>query len=373
MKKYLALILVLALSLSLCACTITTEYGDIVKCLDDHDYYGAIMLIEQMANEHYGANNDDGGDNGEDEPQTDMEKHNQYDNLIRNLDSFTQPDAYVSIWVEETETSLQGNDAWAYLYDQFVAMGDFEDCAQIVENFTILEDVYTGHSSTVTDNMDNVSEGYNVTNYYYNADGTISKVTGPNYTQLSRMYDSSGTVNLEYADDGSVSKIKLTSGDDVNAIITPSYDADGKLISEVIKTNDGEVTTTLTYDAQNNLISRVRTEDNYFYRLDYTYNEKNQLVKETYTTGSESYSNCNWTAEYTYDANGNPAGKTVTDTSWGTAVNQYTYTCDDQGRVITETITYGKIVHEDGDEDLPNYASEVITHKYTDYYIYNAE
>jgi len=375
MKKFLAFTLAMVMALSLCACTFTTEYGDIVECLDNKDYQGAIVLIMQMAQEESGeGDTPDGITLDEAAQEAEREKKNKYDNLKRILEDFITNNYSPSIWDEENQVSLSGNDAWEYLYNGFVAMGDYEDCAQIVENFTILEDVYLGHSSVEVDNMENVSDETNSLRYYYNADGTISKVSGYTYNQLSRLYGNSGTVNIEYAADGNIAKVKLTSGDDVSAIITPTYDANGNIVSKLIKNNDGEFAVTRTYDEKGNLVSRVRTGSNdYFYRFDYTYDEKGVLVKETYTTGTEKHNSIILSTEYAYDASGKCTGKTVTDTDWGTAIDQYTYTYDNQGRLLTEEVVYGKHVFENSDDQLPDVASETITHKYGKYFVYNAE
>lgn len=368
MKKIFSLTLVLILSACLCACTVTTEYSDLVACLDAHDYEGAISLIQDMASKHYASTPED--------PlvqKAEQEKRQQYDRLISILENFSQPGAIISIWADDLEKTLQDNEAWEYLYRQFIAMGDYEDCAQIAANFTVLKNMYLGHTSVTVDNMGNTVQNARTVRYTYDADGRITTVKGNLHTKLNRMYGQSGTVHIEYAGNDTVSSITLTSGDAVTALITPTYNDGGKCISETILTNSGTATVSFAYDENGRLLSRTRTSGGSTCILAYTYNDRGLMIQETYSSGYGNQITLMETTDYTYNATGKLTGKTVTDTSWGTAIHQYTCVYNDAGDLIRETVTYGQTTFADDQLQPPTYTTEEITHIYQDFYIYNTQ
>ena len=119
MKKFVAFLLAAAMCLSLCACS-SGGYEDIIKCLDDKDYSGAIALIQKMAEEENDGQNIDGmddnfsGDNGGDADAEDPEKEALYNKCISFLNDWAE---HGDATFQVEEEVLSGHQAFLNMYD----------------------------------------------------------------------------------------------------------------------------------------------------------------------------------------------------------------------------------------------------------------
>ena len=405
MKKIVALILVLAMGLTLCACGgVDERYTALIECLDNHDYEGAyseVMGLRQQAI--------DNGDIVIVEPQEeDYELVNQYRNIVRFLQDYS-PSNYSSIWNRETDEYYSGNEGLAYAYSELSAMADVDqwldseyfdfeegfptDRAALLARFSMLADKQLSATRSTVDNMGNEnSDTY--TTWYYDAEGTL---TSANYEWSAAqqnwegLYTQSGTYNYTYNDAGVVTETRITNydGSDVYAIVTPSFDDKGNMISETIVDNNGERVFHYSYDSNGNLTKTEYKGDWESYGIIYNYDDAGKLIsKERHTYGTandEQYSRNIKTTAYTYDASGNLASATVTYTSIGyrwdsqgitfytssEKIDNVTYTTDAQGRVIQEDWQYGETTYKEGNPDKPDNTSATIEYSYGDYYIFN--
>lgn len=277
-----------------------------------------------------------------------------------------------SFWVEESEEWIYDNEGYTYVYQMFQSLGDYKDSADYLARFTIHPNMLTGVDVEYTDNLGNVDEGY-LSEYEYDANGNLIYATGSDIREkycISSSYVY-GDMYFEYDEAGVISQILIGySNTDLKARCTPTYDANGNMISLQIQTNSGETTATFTYDDQNRLIHAIGP---YTYSGDpqtitYTYDAAGQLVQKT-----RSWTDW-WVYEevttYTY-ANGvlKEAVTAYSQTdSWSgttTITSTFTYTCDEQGNPLTVSYTT--------DDPSYNYASQVRTYTYEDLYFYTSE
>ena len=68
----------------------------------------------------------------------------------------------------------EGTNALVYLYTEFEALGDYEDCAEILSRFTVLPDLLMSITNTKIDNLGNVAENCPYNDYYIDEFGRIS-------------------------------------------------------------------------------------------------------------------------------------------------------------------------------------------------------
>jgi len=283
------------------------------------------------------------------------------------------------------ETYYRPNEnALPYLYTQFMELAGYAEADAILDRFTIVEDVFLKTTYESTDNMGNVSSNNTDEVQEYNELGRVVYYSG--YTKLSRLYGSSYGAYYTYDDDGRVSGINLGYTDSVYVRITPTYDAHGNKISEHVVKNDSEFDIIYTYDDQNRLVGIRRPNtnftdpENYYYTWSYSYDDAGNLIQEVYTYMDNGYKRNEYIYEYTYDSAGIKAQETETynfySYSHNTVHETYTHTadcvCDDQGRVIQKSWTYGNTVYSDGREEKPSKASSVYTYTYGDVYFFDA-
>lgn len=271
------------------------------------------------------------------------------------------------IYVYETETWLNGNNALSYLYGLFAELGDYKDSAEILGRFTVLEDQYTKAVIYRTDNLGNTSE-YRLAAYTYNPNGTLASGYS---SELNRLYGVGSDRNLmfSYDGDGKISQIQYGN---ITAIITPAYDEAGRLATAVAQYNTKAYDYTYTYNEAGQLVSNNNFHEyGYNYTYDYTYDAEGRLVQlvQSYESG---YTYVN-TTDYSYDEKGCLVSETTVYSyiiTWNkkTEVSKtetITYTNDEQGRPVSaEVVTEG---------ENTQYAEQKILYTYEDVYFYNAE
>ena len=277
---------------------------------------------------------------------------------------------------EEDQKSYSGNAAWKRLYELFTALGDYKDSAEIAARFTVLEDMYTGADMVSVDNMGNESKSDGYEGYKYNALGQIvSAYSG----DTSRMYGC-GNYRLYFVYDeaGVITKIQRGTGNSVDAVITPAYDSQGRMVSAVYQSNNYTQELSYKYDDQGRLAENIVWNGSDRYQYLYTYDSQGKLVKTVcwYGWSSPNYKQYRYTTDYTYDAQGNLVKQVEVEESYSynswdkteTFYLQYTktwlYTNDAQGRPVSADYTY---LNSKGES---SYASRTITYNYEDLYFF---
>ncbi len=435
MKKLLALLLILAMSLSLCACGIMDlipnkyeDYENLIDLLENGNYEAAIREIEEMSREEDG---DDMLQSTEPEAVTHPEYPSgeeedllrEYYDIVSNLEAYLE---YGSISIWGGGQSYDGSEALAYCcnrlqelesIDSWLAQPDYflnrygealnQDRMDILSRFSILPDVKQHQTVTITDNMGNVRTG-NGDYWEYASNGdVILHEQASNIDRVSH-YSYSKPFTLVYNEQGQVVQKTYTEGysDSIVAIVTYTYDENGFMVNEHLKTNYGDWDYAYSYDDQGR-VSQIHWVESTWTdtppaTIDYIYDDAGRLVQEVKTQYSrwvfseddnpQYYANWKDVMTYVYDDAGVLVSGTYADQIWSyeggfysfeeyllhERVDQYTYTCDDQGRVIKTTIIPGDDVYVAGDKtgevyETPNYTEKIIETFYGDYYFYAAE
>lgn len=286
------------------------------------------------------------------------------DELLRDVENGYTPEIYVN------DEWVKGNAAWDHVYQMFVDLGDYMDSAEIAGNFTILEDTYTKSVITYTDNLGNTSSD-TWESLAYDAQGRLAKA----YTkELYRIYAAGSNwerLQFTYGEDGLVSQIQYGN---VTAIITPTYDAAGNMVSATAQYNTYAIEHTYTYDDAGRMLTH-EYESRYdgIQRYTYTYDASGKLTQMVWVDDyGDEYDYNTYTTDYAYDSNGNLISETRVRVYWsrwdGEVTREtrvITYTNDDQGRPVTAEITT--------DDSSSSYAKQEIAYTYEDVYFYNAE
>ena len=395
MKKRIVWLLAFAIALCLCACAQEQpgKYDHITSLLDKGDFDGAISAIQQMKP----ATQPTQGEEAQGPTTGQLEQLRLYNTIARALKSY---DSEGVINIYNGKENLSGSEALAYCYESLNAMEDIDqwladdkyvdpgtqlDRQKLIKGFDIEKDVVLKQSQTVTDNLGNVSTNSRQVMWHYNGDGTLERIEGAySLPEFERFDFSLGTVFYMYDIDGSVMKLQFGSSSYVAAVLTPTYDENGRVVSEYVQTNDRDYLYTYTYDAAGRVEKITwRHSNDQMASLVYTYNEAGQVTKTVQETvlDSNSLPVLTWTREYTYDGQGNLASAVYTETGWGHAdgkayvyqqrVDKAEFWCDDQGRVVKQTITPGVLTFHDGTESKPDYTSQVLEKTYGNYYHYN--
>ena len=288
-----------------------------------------------------------------------------------------------SFTIGETYYSSTGDNTLPYLYSQFAELAGYAEADAILERFTIVEDVFLKSSVVSTDNMGNTGNSSTNETQEYNELGQVVYYSG--YTKLNRLYGNSYGAYYTYDEAGVVSGINLGYTDTVYVRITPTYDANGNKISEHVVNNSGEFDVTYTYDDQNRLVEIRRPysssydPETYYYTWTFTYDANGNLTGETYAEIWNGRLDEDYVYTYAYDGAGNRIAETETRNYYnydGSVSSTYTHTadcvCDDQGRVIEKSWTYGSTVYSDGSESKPSNASSVYTYTYGDVYFFDS-
>lgn len=289
-----------------------------------------------------------------------------YPRLLRHLESYLngysfQPEGY--------ENYIQNHEAGAYLLQAFTDLGDYKDSAEIASRFTVLKDMFTRVNVLRADNLGNTREDY-TQSYTYDNQGRLIRSYGD--ADNSRYYGIDGTLQLFYGANDRVEKLQYG---DITAIITPTYDDAGRMVSARAQYNSYANVMTYTYDDQGRIaaIHRDRegdTNKHYVYDYVYTYGDDGKLLQivKTYYSGYD-YTDV---TSYVYDAKGYLVEESTkyTRVNWNgqeeyIKTETISYSNDANGRPLTATFTT--------DEKNYSYAKVEYTYVYQDLYYYNQE
>lgn len=274
-----------------------------------------------------------------------------------------------SYWVEELDDYLRDGELLAYAYDLLQQLDGYKESQAYLERFSIYPDMLMEITLQNVDNLGNESSSI-IAAYEYDADGRIY------CTDDEIMQEKYGIAEIDrydegyftYDDKGVVSLITVGSGNYVDAICTPSYDENGRLVSMHVALNSGEYTSTFTYDEAGRVStvtipSTNENEDPCVYT--YTYDEAGKLVKKVKTY--EDFYAYTVTGTYTYEGDrlialhedysrvyyGNPD-------EW---VKEYGYFYDEEGKLAGAD-------YATTEETYYSYASQKYVYEYQDLYFY---
>ena len=153
MKKTIALVLALVLCLSLAACGQQERYPEIADLLDAEDYEGAVTEIYKLYRE---KNPTEPIETTEPKPTVDRNVENKYRGIVNTANNWNDRVAnndryqwfsasYNEYMIDEngnstsTYISFSGGEAFAWVYNTALELGDFEKAAEIASRFTLLE------------------------------------------------------------------------------------------------------------------------------------------------------------------------------------------------------------------------------------------
>lgn len=392
MKKTIAFLLAFLLCLNLCACgsdtpakgdddedeneyeALVEKYEELLDYMEEGNYQAAMDYVEGRYTEQQAQ-----------VPDVPADAETIYENTLYALERYQSGSNY---YVEALEKSLDGNDLLAYIYDQFVQLGDYKDSEEYLARFTVLPDVQLSVDYVSTDNLGNQGSVATST-YRYDRDGN------PTY-YFYRMNDDHLTTQLTlgyrnhdmhcvYDEQGNLSQLEFgyfyTDSSTLYAVTTFTWE-DGKPVSSTTQIDTGGTyDTTYVFDEAGR-ISEITLDDSPYntYVTTFTYDENGNLTQKTsirYHSSGSLADRHTWT--YTLDDNSHPVRMTYSyeysydsglDAFYHTQEDIHEYTCDSQGRILTDTVTYGQIYYRNGDVTNPISVSTVYTYTYGDYYFF---
>ncbi len=185
-------------------------------------------------------------------------------------------------------------------------------------------DVNGNMTAAITVNAENA---YTMVFYGYDERGNLAKATKTigNNTSEERtyVYDERDTL------------VEARHGDRVRFL----YDGDGKLTQKISLNKDGKNIGTYTYDKNGKILSM--TSDASDATIVCEVDRKGRILTREYKNFTPSSKE-----EYTYDRKGNVIKAVVEQVSEETTRTEYTYTYNEQGDVLAETVLTGEEPHE---------------------------
>lgn len=307
--------------------------------------------------------------------------------------------------------SLQGQSALQYCYQQLIKLESIDSYltneawgkympqyerpalnrTELLSKFSIVENVPLRVECVeygVDEGHDTHYENYVV--WHYNPDGTVNHLHGgvvnlPEYWYLRLHFLTD--MKFEYNDEGIVNKIWIGELHDLNSSMDILYDEQGRLSGAT----DGEDSFFCSYDEKGHLTQVIYqvllSNDNGVlsygtHRMDltYTFDNNGRIIQQTEV--GESGDNLRTTNTLTFSYN--DAGQMIEmDRMWeqwvdsadsptpdSTMQNRYTFTYDEQGRLLTRTTYPGNRVDADGTVVYQGIKSKVETYIYGDQYIF---
>ncbi len=377
MKKLITLLLALVLCFVLCACGEDAEkldlydkYDKLIDYMEDEKYDKAVAWIIKKAEKK--ENNADDGPalTPDDDPRID-----EYDRLCRELENLdealTENWTYSYNYLPEGSDEyvwLEGSEAYLQLREELLAMDGYKDTEDLVERFTVLEDMLVKTTTSYTDALGNVNENFPTPNVY-GVDGRIVKGYAPE--EFLPQAGEWAIYNYEYDDSGRVVSLKELWDDAIESLLNITYNSDGTVAATEYKDSNGNFRND-TYVYEGGRLIQQLYSNNYDEQhiITYTYDEAGQLIK----TEDQEMNDSSWqyidTVAYTYDAKGNVASKRVSEFYFYDGelqsenyVHEWTYTYDG-GKLVTALDTHLGSFNElgeqtDSDLEFPK------THTYT--------
>ena len=407
MKKWIALALVCVVALSLCACggkidgktqeklDLYEKYQEYIQLFEQENYEELLKRITALYDGQ--QNGTEPPQEGGPEPEIPAESTGA-DGLTAGeqavLDAYAQIYAelqreHFSRWHdEEADLYYAGEVARTFWYEKYyrelqsldlsvidkylgteVLSGDVDwDYAKLLSRFTILEDVPLFQYITSKDRMGN--EKSDIYAWIYAETGLIRY---EEYMAFGRKFEmipsdpmnlfASNTEKADHiydADGRPVQRKHYNNSGDVAYLVDIFYDDAGNKIKETVRCNAGEADILYTYDDQNRLIKlsyqdSINIYNNYHeYVIDYTYDDSGNLLRSEKTDRYYGRIVAYEIDVYTYDGTGKlVSGIHTRQDLWNDAMDtqsedNYTFHCDDRGRILSAEVTYGDAVYVKG-------------------------
>jgi len=372
MKKLMVFLLALAMVFLLCACGSNpyAKYEKLFQMLENGNFDGAISVIEQM------KDNPDAGQSSGNKPSgtptdEEMKLIMQYNSICSFLQGGEENMGF-GVYVQEADRTVCGQEALRFCYETLNELEAVDKWIgtvhayqgglsrqELLAGFTMVKDVLLTIESTGKDQMGNTFKNEQGSWDYYE-NGLIRRREDNH--PIRHLYEG-GYYEWIYDENGRLLKKEYRSGDRLDSLMTYFYDAEGKITKEVFKSNSGETEYLYTYDEKGQL-AKIAWDD---YYIAYAYDDAGNLIQEKSNRGRTESMN------YTYDAQGKLVSAAYTSDGYGEwTEDQYEYTCDEEGRVLTCKITFGETKNDAGEViGKPEAVYVIHTYVYGNYYFYD--
>ena len=266
-----------------------------------------------------------------------------------------------SIYTLETDEYLDSEERLPYIYEKLTALGDYKQTQEFLDRFTIVPSVLTDVTQYNTDKLNNVSSSW-LNRYGYDETGTMVWARGKDIVEKYGVYDEYDTQYFTYDDKGNLVDVQIKWSNTIEAIGTPIYDGEGKMVGMQVQEQSDEYTSVFTYDAENRVIRLYIPEPGASYDMtfDYIYDDAGKLITKVKTFGYRG--DYSATSNYIYDGDAVVEIQQNWD-DYGTYTTTYTFTNDEQGRPLSAVITTD-------DPDVTYKAQEVV-YTYEDLYFFD--
>ena len=273
------------------------------------------------------------------------------------------------------------------------------DRQEVLDAFTIVEDVALYEFAMAYDHLDNLKEKAVCARYFYNEEGQLTTVKPgyyPNALQMVYPFEFVETLptmeksyqdwTYEYNDKGQQTVLKTLYPDGgVQSKVTATYNADGTLATLTEMTDKGE-TTTATVVCDGQLVKEIQVTGQEQRVYSYEYDAKGNLItaKEVCNIPNNLTEHLEIVTEvYSYSKDGKLESCERTEgVYYGGELSYetkdvYTYECDDQCRPVKATVVPGDKMNVKAGEVMhggeADYAKAEHTLVYGDYYIYGGK
>ncbi len=288
------------------------------------------------------------------------------------------------------------DDVKGYIREYFYENVNWDRHA-VIRRFFALEDMKIKETRVAWDKFGNINRNAECS-WVYEKNGNIQQESDANnfFEQIETNPLEIGGYRTYYRDEeGKVTQIKyveLTYGN-VEALVTPVYDELGRVIREEVQQKVNLVYVDYSYDEAGRLTTIQANRPDQL-TICYTYDDQGRVLKEE-KTYLELVRNIRYvkTMEYTYDENGyllqgvyryeawapedmfaDEDGE-VLRYLWWDQENLHDYQCDEEGKLISNTVTYGDKIFRSGEQmgqiaAPSSYSTAVFTFTYGDVLLY---
>lgn len=310
-----------------------------------------------------------------------------YFEIVRKLDQYT-PGDILHVSTGDRSKSYSGNEALRYCYETLLeleAMDPWlneESWNRIMAGYSLINLDRASYLArlAVAENVllhMNYEEIYGGSSaqkervvWHYNADGRVYYIyNGVEHLEQYRTYRriAPSHILFRYDENGIVSNACFGQKHALVSYLTPIYDASGRVITEIYTHAVYTHRIEYSYDEAGRMTKKVLYEDvstedpqypwpgdGYYWITEFTYDDAGKLLQEVetgYFHNSQEGFEWAWsvvTTQYQYSSDGVLESAVRTSRSghpndihfqWSESVENYAYTYDDQGRLLTRTVT----------------------------------
>ena len=357
MKRFALIVLVISLILSQFGCSglfpeqqapnalpVTDKERDMLR-----EYYEAMCLLNNYEKTGFVKFF------GKDRIYYDTEALARYHDYFRNLEGFDE--------------LVAREDVKKYIQEYFYEKVNWDRKA-VIRKFFALENIKLSEIRVARDDLGNVNRNAEC-HWVYDKNGYVQRESDANnfFEQIeTNPLEIGGYRTYTRDENGRVTQIKyveLTYGN-IEALVTPIYDDQGRVIREEVQQKVDLIYIDYTYDEEGRLTTiQANTANELF--ISYTYDEQGNVKKEEKVYLGARDVRYVKTMEYTYDERGylssaeyryegwypeegveNLTGGNIQRYLYWDQVNQHRYMCDEEGKLISNSVTYGDKIFRSG-------------------------